>query len=176
MIHRFHPLSACYDVSELQALALFQQPPTRITNLTGSYHPQSPHDAMEVFNPPDRPTKPPLSRSSSFKPSQPPRVSTAPQTSKKQHLHTRHHHRHGHTAKETIQSAIQLHPPSSFGDLLKQSTRSSTQSPSQSTVGSRAGSILRVDGSVESGVPTALAVVRPEDVTRERARAKVRER
>ncbi|KAF2498919.1 hypothetical protein BU16DRAFT_482081 [Lophium mytilinum] len=132
---------------------------------------------MEAFNPPfDRPSKPPLSRSNSFKPTAPPRVSTAPHTSKKTHhtsLHRHGHHRHHHT-KDAVQSAIQLHAPSSFGDLLKQSSRSSIGSPAHSAAGSRAGSVVKVDGSIESK-PLQEETIGPEDVARERARAKMRE-
>ncbi|KAF2806758.1 uncharacterized protein BDZ99DRAFT_393358 [Mytilinidion resinicola] len=133
---------------------------------------------MEAYNPPfDRSSKPPLSRSNSFKPTAPARVSTAPHTSKKtQHtsLHRHgHHHRHHHT-KDVVQSAIQLHAPSSFADLLKQNSRSSTGSPAQSVAGSRSGSVVKVDGSIESK-PLQEIIIGPEDVARERARAKVRE-
>lgn len=75
-----------------------------------------------------------------------------------------------------MQSAIQLHPPTSFGDLLKQAKGSKENTPSQSRRES-----VRDDGGVDRHVVEAVEKrevrkpVRPEDVERERKRVKARE-
>ncbi|KAF2836415.1 hypothetical protein M501DRAFT_914716, partial [Patellaria atrata CBS 101060] len=74
-----------------------------------------------------------------------------------------------------IQSAIQLHPPSSLHDLVKHSTRSSTHSPTTSNVGSRRGSAQIAEGSIEPKAVLQPRIIRPEDVEQERQRAKARE-
>ncbi|KAF2467577.1 uncharacterized protein BDR25DRAFT_292080 [Lindgomyces ingoldianus] len=99
-------------------------------------------------------------------------------TSKRSHLHGlhhhphRHHHHHSRHGKDTVQSAIQLHPPTSFGDLLKQASRTSHHSLAQSVPESRRVSVLRADAKPR---PHPLKPVPPEDVARERARVKARE-
>lgn len=150
----------------------------------------------------DQPRRTQPFRAKSFEPNSPPRVSTAPEpTVKRSHLHSLHHHRHRHhhhshsqghgsasgsgsshsasrRAKETVQtvqSAIQLHPPISFGDLLKQASRAKEGSPSES----RRHSEAKVNKDAEQdevglervGPPKA---VRPEDVKREQRREKLR--
>lgn len=109
----------------------------------------------------------------------------------KSHRHHHHHssrhgdkeHRHSSNrrhAKEVVQSAIQLQPPTSFGDLLKQARSSKETSPSHS----RKGSIVQgVDGSTESRESRDVGIMipprrplRPEDVELERKRVEARER
>ncbi|OCK81029.1 hypothetical protein K432DRAFT_416311 [Lepidopterella palustris CBS 459.81] len=114
-----------------------------------------------------------MTRSSTLKPIPSARVSTTPHSSRRPHLHHPHKHHHHH-AKDTIQSAIQLHPPSSFSDLLKQASRSSNHSSAYSVPESRRESVVRIDGSAESSIPHS-ELVRPEDVAKEQVRAKVRE-
>ncbi|KAH7123820.1 hypothetical protein B0J11DRAFT_529996 [Dendryphion nanum] len=134
---------------------------------------------MEVPRPLDRPYRPQGFRPNFFQPSSPPRVSTDPErSSKKPHLHgLHHHHRHHHRrsrhAKEAVQSAIQLQPPTSFGNLLKQASRSKNNSPSRSRRESNARSNGEQEGDVKTEPPRP---VRPDDIERERARAKARER
>lgn len=76
-----------------------------------------------------------------------------------------------------MQSAVQLHPPTSFGDLLKQARGSNIHTPAYS----RAESIQEatLDGQVEvTGEKSERIVpkpVRPEDVQREGRKFKVRE-
>ncbi|KAF2662727.1 hypothetical protein K491DRAFT_685898 [Lophiostoma macrostomum CBS 122681] len=114
-------------------------------------------------------------RQNIFQPTSPSRVSTEPQSaSKKSHLHGLHHHHHKHhrarNAKDAVQSAVQLHPPTSFGDLLKQASRSKETSPSHS----RRESVVKgnKDEEVNAAPPKP---VRPVEVERERARVKLRE-
>jgi hypothetical protein len=143
-------------------------------------HNSNHHDAMETFQGHERPYMP--FRQNVLQPSSPPRVSTEPQstTSKRSHLHGLHHHHHRHHrhhspsrhAKDIVQSAVQLHPPTSFGDLLKQVSRSKDNSPDRSRRESVANADQEENGEVLSPPPKP---VRPEDVTRERARAKARE-
>ncbi|EAT88044.2 hypothetical protein SNOG_04284 [Parastagonospora nodorum SN15] len=109
----------------------------------------------------------------------------------KSHRH-RHHssrhdkdkeHRHSSSrrhAREVVQSAIQLQPPTSFGDLLKQARGSKDTSPSHSRKGSIAPG---TDGNVESKESRDVGVtipprrpLRPEDVELERKRVEARER
>jgi hypothetical protein len=112
----------------------------------------------------------------------------------KHRSHRHHHHRssrhdkeHGHTstrrhAKEVVQSAIQLQPPTSFGDLLKQARGRGSQDTTPSH--SRKGSIAPgTDGNSESreGGDVGITIpprkpLRPEDVERERKRVEARER
>ncbi|KAF2118318.1 hypothetical protein BDV96DRAFT_488467 [Lophiotrema nucula] len=132
--------------------------------------------------------KPQPFRANLFQPTSPPRVSTDPEAGpKRSHLrHGLHHHHHRHNhhhydgsrrrdAKEAVQSAIQLHPPASFGDLLKQASRSSRSSPD----GSRRESKVVANGATNSGEGDVYIMahkpVRPEDVKREQARVKARE-
>ncbi|KAF2187741.1 hypothetical protein K469DRAFT_568939 [Zopfia rhizophila CBS 207.26] len=133
---------------------------------------------MEAFNPPQRSHNAQSLRSNLFQPTSPPRVSTDPDSSSKRiHLHGPHHpHRHHHhsrRAKDTVQSAIQLHPPTSFGDLLKQSSRSSHQTPAPSAPESRCGSVKPELDDIFNVPP--LKPVRPEDVAKERKKVKARE-
>jgi hypothetical protein len=69
--------------------------------------------------------------------------STDPTKHKHKHTKHRHHHdRHSSSrrhARDVVQSAIQLQPPASFGDLLKQARGSKDTSPSQSRKGSVSG-------------------------------------
>jgi hypothetical protein len=116
------------------------------------------------------------------------------ETSPKRDKHTSHrHHRHSsrhdkghrHTssrrhAKEVVQSAIQLQPPASFGDLLKQARGSKDPSPSHSRKGSLAPG---VDGNPEEKDARDIGIaipprrpLRPEDVELERKRVQLRER
>lgn len=109
----------------------------------------------------------------------------------KSHRH-RHHssrhekdkeHRHSSSrrhAREVVQSAIQLQPPTSFGDLLKQARGSKDTSPSHSRKGSIAPG---TDGNVESKESRDVGItipprrpLRPEDVELERKRVEARER
>jgi hypothetical protein len=137
-------------------------------------------------------TKPKLHRSHTALP----KFTASPDSSNKRHHHHlprphHKHHHHGHSARETIQSAIQLHPPTSFGDLLKQTSRSGVTSQpevepdgrheSGADVDTNTGNELReVMTSGTASITGAAAVlldglVRPEDVERERARAKKRQ-
>lgn len=76
-----------------------------------------------------------------------------------------------------MQSAAQLYPPTSFGDLLKQA-KSKDSSPSHSRKGSSAqgngagAGGLGHDAPLEVKPPKPL---RPDDVERERARVKAQE-
>jgi hypothetical protein len=108
------------------------------------------------------------------------------------HKSHRHHHHssrrdkeHRHStgrrhAKEVVQSAIQLQPPTSFGDLLKQARGSKDTSPSHSRKGSIAPG---ADGNVEGKAARDVGItipprrpLRPEDVELERKRVEARER
>lgn len=138
------------------------------------------HHAMEASYSHERPFKPQPFRQNLFQPSSPPRVSTDPEPSSKprshlhglhHHHHRHHHHRHSRHAKDVVQSAVQLHPPTSFGDLLKQASRSKDNSPSHS----RRESVAKGDADGEVRAPPPPRTVRPEDVTRERERVKARE-
>ncbi|KAF2636099.1 hypothetical protein P280DRAFT_473247 [Massarina eburnea CBS 473.64] len=126
------------------------------------------------------------SRPNIFQPA-PPRMSADPATSKKSHLHLHnhshrhHHHRHSsrHHAKEAVQSAIQLHPPTSFGDLLNKARGSGTSTPGHSNSRSRRESV-QIDAQTEGAKtpreePEVRRPVRPEDVEVERRRVKTRE-
>jgi hypothetical protein len=108
----------------------------------------------------------------------------------KSHRHHHHHssrhdreHRHSSSrrhAKEVVQSAIQLQPPTSFGDLLKQARGSKDTTPSHS----RKGSVAQgADGSVEEKESRDAGVAIPprkplrlKDVELERKRVEARER
>ncbi|KAF2682666.1 hypothetical protein K458DRAFT_341384 [Lentithecium fluviatile CBS 122367] len=114
-----------------------------------------------------------------------------PAPSKKSHLHSLHnshrHHHHSHSsrhrAKDVVQSAIPLHPPTSFGDLLRQARvkGSSSTTPSDS----RRGSVqdAKLDEQTEAVIERRDRVkqreerkpVRPADVDQERRKAKARE-
>lgn len=108
------------------------------------------------------------------------------------HKSHRHHHQsgrhdkeHHHSssrrhAKEVVQSAIQLQPPTSFGDLLKQARGSKDTSPSHSRKGSIAPG---ADGNSEPKESRDVGItipprrpLRPEDVELERKRVEARER
>lgn len=105
--------------------------------------------------------------------------------SHRQHHSSRHDKEHSHSssrrhAKEVVQSAIQLQPPTSFGDLLKQARGSKDTSPSHSRKGSLAPG---ADGNTEGKESSDVAItiprrrpLRPEDVDLERKRVEVRER
>ncbi|KAH8733060.1 hypothetical protein GQ44DRAFT_696868 [Phaeosphaeriaceae sp. PMI808] len=97
----------------------------------------------------------------------------------KHKAHRQHHdHRSRRHAKEVVQSAIQLQPPTSFGDLLKQARGSKDTSPSHS----RKGSVARgVDGNAESSRDIGITIpprrpLRPEEVELEQKRVETRER
>ena len=95
--------------------------------------------------------------------------------------HYRHSSSRRHAAKEAMQSAIQIQPPTSFGDLLRQARGSRDTSPSHSRRESVAPGQL--DGSVngkEYGA-TGLTIpprrpLRPVDVELEATRVEARER
>lgn len=106
---------------------------------------------------------------------------------RKSHLHGLHHprrqHRHHHRssrhhAKEIVQSAIPLQPPTSFGNLLKQAKESISSSPADS----RRESVAVADGSHDADshagggleVPPLRKPARPEDVRREEWKTRVR--
>jgi hypothetical protein len=101
------------------------------------------------------------------------------------HHSSRHEKEHRHTssrrhAKEVVQSAITLQPPTSFGDLLKQARGSKDTSPSHSRKGSIAPG---ADGNVESKESRHVGItipprrpLRAEDVELERKRVEARER
>ncbi|KAF2035681.1 hypothetical protein EK21DRAFT_96343 [Setomelanomma holmii] len=108
----------------------------------------------------------------------------------KSHRHHHHHssrhdreHRHSSSrrhAKEVVQSAIQLQPPTSFGDLLKQARGSKDTTPSHS----RKGSVAQgADGSLDERQNRDVGItipprrpIRAEDVELERKRVEARER
>lgn len=113
----------------------------------------------------------------------------AKQDKHKSHRH-RHHssrhdkeHRHSSSrrhAKEVVQSAIQLQPPTSFGDLLKQARGSKDTSPSHSRKGSIAPKVEQ-NGQEKESRRIGITIpprrpLRPEDVERERKRVEARER
>ncbi|KAH7408233.1 hypothetical protein DE146DRAFT_366105 [Phaeosphaeria sp. MPI-PUGE-AT-0046c] len=114
---------------------------------------------------------------------------SAKQDKHKSHRHrhqsSRHEKEHRHSssrrhAKEVVQSAIQLQPPTSFGDLLKQARGSKDTSPSHSRKGSIA---PKVEGEVQQNEPRRIGItipprrpLRPEDVEREWKRVEARER
>lgn len=130
---------------------------------------------METPRPLERPYRPQGFRPNFFQPSSSARVSTEPErSSKKSHLHGLHHHPHRHHhhrarhAKEALQSA-----PTSFGDLLKQASRSKDNSPSQSRRESTSRSNIEQDKPVKTTRPKP---VRPQDVETARDKAKARER
>ncbi|CAO2656836.1 Nn.00g056390.m01.CDS01 [Neocucurbitaria sp. VM-36] len=122
------------------------------------------------------------------------RIVTNPDLNKKSHLHKhkshRHHHhehhdRHSsskrHAAKEAVQSALQIEPPTSFGDLLRQTRGSKDTSPSHSRKGSVATGHL--DGianakkdSDETFMIPPRRPLRAEDVEKEGKRVEARER
>ncbi|KAF2791550.1 hypothetical protein K505DRAFT_280472 [Melanomma pulvis-pyrius CBS 109.77] len=137
---------------------------------------------MEAFTSPTGPPKPQSFGPAQFDPSSPPRVRSDPQsTSKKSHLPSlhhhprRHHHHHSRHTKSTVQSAVQSHAPTSFGDLLKQASRSTHNSPSHSRRESVAITTIPEHSSEVHNTAPARKTVRPDDVLRERARVKVRE-
>ncbi|KAF1959081.1 hypothetical protein CC80DRAFT_440307 [Byssothecium circinans] len=112
-------------------------------------------------------------------------MSTDPAVSKKSHLHLHnhshrhHHHRHSsrHHAKGAVQSAIQLHPPTSFGDLLNKAKGSGSSTPAHTR--SRRASV-QVDAQTEDGKARRQEredrkPVRREDVEVERGRVKARD-
>jgi hypothetical protein len=112
------------------------------------------------------------------------RVSTDPQSSssssRKAHLHGLHHHHHRHHhhrqsrhGQDGSQSALQLHPPTSFGDLLKQASRSKNTSPTRSN--SKQESVPEDDQNTRGVRAPPPKLVRPEDVTRERVKVRARE-
>ncbi|EOA86351.1 uncharacterized protein SETTUDRAFT_47405 [Exserohilum turcica Et28A] len=95
------------------------------------------------------------------------------------------HHRHGssrrHAAKEAVQSAIQIQPPASFGDLLRQARGSRDTSPSHS----RGHSVAprQTDGSASGKEENALGItipprrpLRQADVELEARRVRIRQR
>ncbi|KAF1840047.1 uncharacterized protein K460DRAFT_323918 [Cucurbitaria berberidis CBS 394.84] len=114
---------------------------------------------------------------------------------KKSHLHKhkshRHHHQHDdqerhsssrrHAAKEAVQSALQIEPPTSFGDLLRQTRGSKETSPSHSRKGSVAtgqadgNAIAKEDGDGAFMMPPRRPL-RAEDVEKEAKRVEARER
>ncbi|KAF1912375.1 hypothetical protein BDU57DRAFT_532594 [Ampelomyces quisqualis] len=106
-------------------------------------------------------------------------------TSHRHHHHSSRRdkeHRHGsgrRHAKEVVQSAIQLQPPTSFGDLLRQARGSKDTSPSHSRNGSIAPSADRnVAGKEARDVGITIPPrrpLRPEDVDLERKRVEARE-
>lgn len=103
------------------------------------------------------------------------------------HHHDSHdgHHHHSssrrHAAKEAMQSAIQIQPPASFGDLLRQARGSRDTSPSHSrrqSIGPRQG-----DGSASGREESTPGItipprrpLRPADIELEARRVKARER
>ncbi|KAF1975298.1 hypothetical protein BU23DRAFT_579302 [Bimuria novae-zelandiae CBS 107.79] len=115
----------------------------------------------------------------------------AASSKRKSHLHSLHHsHRHGHHrssrhhAKELVQSAFPSQPPTSFGDLLKQAKESITSSPADSRRQSVAVVGASPEGTAEGDAqeeargdglePLRRRPGRPEDLVRERRRAKMR--
>jgi hypothetical protein len=134
-------------------------------------------ESFQSFNPHSGRSKP---SPAIFSSNSPPRISSDPQpSSKKSHLPSLHHHPHRHHhhhrhAKSTVQSAVQLHAPTSFGDLLKQASRSKDTSPSHSRRESVAVTSTENNGEVRRTEP-AEKPVRPEDVERKRAKVKARE-
>jgi hypothetical protein len=120
------------------------------------------------------------------------RVTTDPEKKAHKHKSSHHHHdgrdghhRHSssrrHAAKEAMQSAIQIQPPTSFGDLLRQARGSRDTSPSHS----RRESVVpgQVDGSVNGKEYGAVGLtipprrpLRPADVELEATRVEARER
>lgn len=123
------------------------------------------------------------------------RVTSDPEKKSQPHSHkhksSRHHrdrqdggHRHSssrrHAAKEAMQSAIQIQPPTSFGDLLRQARGSRETSPSHSRRQSVAPK--QVDGSASGKEETTTGItippprpLRPADVELEAKRVKTRE-
>ncbi|KAF2751017.1 hypothetical protein M011DRAFT_464809 [Sporormia fimetaria CBS 119925] len=116
-------------------------------------------------------------RPNMFEPREPARVSTDPQpSSKKSHLHGlphhhRHHRHHSRHAKDVVQSAVQLHPPTSFGDLLKQVSRGKNSSPERN----RRGSLGKDEPEEKEASALPQKVVRPEEVTKERTKIQAAE-
>jgi len=122
------------------------------------------------------------------------RVTSDPEKKSQPHSHkhksSRHHrdrqdgHRHSssrrHAAKEAMQSAIQIQPPTSFGDLLRQARGSRETSPSHSRRQSVAPK--QVDGSANGKEETTTGItippprpLRPADVELEAKRVQARE-
>ena len=150
------------------------------------------HHAMEAQRSQDGQPKPRSFRDAGkgvFQPTSPPRVTTEPpqRESKKSHLHGLHHHHHRHHhshhrsrdkkelgLRDVVQSAVQLHPPTSFGDLLKSSSRSKEASPSHSRRQSTA--VPKGEDEKDKREEPPPKPVKPEDVERERVRSKVRKR
>jgi hypothetical protein len=115
-----------------------------------------------------------------------------PDPEKKLHKHKSSHHHEGreshhrhnssrrHAAKEAVQSAIQIQPPTSFGDLLRQARGSRDTSPSHSRSHSAAPgqNDRRGNGKEQKGVDFAIPPrrpLRPEDVELESKRVEARE-
>jgi hypothetical protein len=106
--------------------------------------------------------------------------------SHRHHHHSRrrdNEHRHSSSrrhAKDVVQSAIQLQPPTSFGDLLKQARGSKDTSPSHSRKGSIApGTDGNAEGKESRDVGITITPrrpLRPADVELERKRVEARER
>jgi hypothetical protein len=124
------------------------------------------------------------------------RVTTDPEKKSQPHLHkhksSHHHHdrrdghhRHSssrrHAAKEAVQSAIQIQPPTSFGDLLRQARGSRDTSPSHSrresvALGQLDGSVGGKEYGAEGLTIPARRPLRPADVELEATRVEARER
>ncbi|KAH7399452.1 hypothetical protein BKA66DRAFT_406898 [Pyrenochaeta sp. MPI-SDFR-AT-0127] len=119
------------------------------------------------------------------------RVSSDPE--KKPHLHRHkshrqhgsHEHRHSssrrHAAKEAVQAAMQVQPPTSFGDLLNKARGSKDTSPSHSRKGSIAPGQGDRNGNAKEDREAGITVpsrrpLRPQDVEKERKRVEARER
>lgn len=123
-------------------------------------------------------------RQNIFQPSATSRVSTDPEalTARRSHLHglRDHDHKHRHRksrsrhVKKTVQSAVQLHPPTSFGDLLRPSGRSKNSSPERSRRESNVRTEQR-DGRTEEVKPLPTKVVGKEDVEKGIAKTRAQE-
>lgn len=131
---------------------------------------------MEAFNKPSRPTKPVLQRSYTDAPNPhcPSPLNTASQAPKKAHLASLHHHRQHHLrhGKDVVRSAVQLHPPTTFGEALGKGNRSKEPTPTGSSDVSAAASLNALNNTLEK---RAMNIVSPEDVQRERELGKKRE-
>lgn len=126
------------------------------------------------------------------------RVSSDPSATneeKSSHRHKSHRHHHHHDsqdrhtrhssarrhAKEVVQSAIQLQPPTSFGDLLKQARGSKDTSPSHSRKGSIAPGTAERTAETKENENSGIIIpprrpLRAEGVELERKRIEARER
>ncbi|KAF2277578.1 uncharacterized protein EI97DRAFT_457578 [Westerdykella ornata] len=124
--------------------------------------------------------KPRPIRSDVSEPNSAPRVSSNPEStsSKRPHRHSPPHHHHRHHrhgsrhARSVVQSATQLYPPTSFGDLLKQVSRSRNTSPTRNQRARVEG--LDAHREVEANA-RRLKPASAEDVAREQAKAESRE-